>query len=712
MNQPPRWWQQIDRYDFSALALLILTGLAAYAILILPVSISGPTLPVKVGQVAPQDYTAPSNGEYISDVRTSLARDAAERAVAPIYTSPDPAIARRQIARLRAALDQIEAIRADEAMFMETKRQQMVAIDDLALQPDTIESILNMPDARWNTTQQDALRVLESVMRSAVREESIETTQANLSSIVSFSLSEEQAAIVVELVTPFVVPNSFLSPELTDAARQKARQSVEPVTQTYLAGEVVVRRGKALTETDIEALEKLGLIRPRNTGLEYLGGVAIVTVLMLFTALYFQRRRPAYYSDTRSLVLIALLFLLFLAAARLIIPDRTLLPYAFPIPAFGLLIVTLFSPGGGLILSVALSALAAFGQVNALELTLFYLLTSLLGVFSLGKAHRISTFIGAALVIGLTGAALIVAYRIPEASLDWLGYLQLLGACLLNGIASASIALMLQYLLAEFLGLTTTLRLLEISRPDAPLLQYFLRNAPGTYQHSLMVSNLAEQAAERLGLDTLLVRVGALYHDVGKAANAPFFIENQLPDNLNPHHDLGPETAAGFVIRHVTDGVQLARKYRLPRRLIDFMLEHHGTLLARYHYNLAVQAAGGDSSKVDISQFRYPGPAPRSRETALLMLADNVEARARSERPRSEEQIRDLVRKAIAFCQKEGQLDETNLTFKDLTIITEAFVTTLLGQYHPRIPYPAAETLSQPEKPTEPASQTVQNDNH
>lgn len=712
MNQPPRWWQQIDRYDFSALALLILTGLAAYAILILPVSISGPTLPVKVGQVAPQDYTAPSNGEYISDVRTSLARDAAERAVAPIYTSPDPAIARRQIARLRAALDQIEAIRADEAMLIETKREQMAAIDDLTLQPDTIESILSMSDARWNTTQQDALRVLESVMRSAVREESIGTMQANLSSIVSFSLSEEQAAIVVELVTPFVVPNSFLSPELTDAARQKARQSVEPVTQTYLAGEIVVRRGKALTETDIEALEKLGLIRPRNTGLEYLGGVAIVSVLMLFTALYFQRRRPAYYSDARSLVLVALLFLLFLAAARLIIPDRTLLPYAFPIPAFGLLIATLFSPGGGLILSVALSALAAFGQVNALELTFFYLLTSLLGVLSLGKAHRISTFIGAALVIGLTGAALIVAYRVPEASLDWLGYLQLLGACLLNGIASASIALMLQYLLAEFLGLTTTLRLLEISRPDAPLLQYFLRNAPGTYQHSLMVSNLAEQAAERLGLDTLLVRVGALYHDVGKAPNAPFFIENQLPDNLNPHHDLDPETAAGFVIRHVTDGVQLARKYRLPRRLIDFMLEHHGTLLARYHYNLAIQAAGGDASKVDISKFRYPGPAPRSRETALLMLADNVEARARSERPRSEEQIRDLVRKAIAFCQKEGQLDETNLTFKDLTIITEAFVTTLLGQYHPRIQYPAAETPSQPEKPTEPASQTVQNDNH
>ncbi len=707
MNHPPRWWQQVNRHDFFALILLVVTGLAAYAILILPVSVSGPTLPVRVGQVAPQDYTAPSNGEYISDARTSLARDSAERAIAPIYTSPDPAIARRQVSRLRAALDRVESIRADENMPLERKSQEMGVIDDLSLRAETVESILRLSDTRWSSTQQDALRVLESVMRSAVREENIAAIQGNIPSVVSFALSEEQTAIVVELATPFVVPNSFFSPELTNAAKQKARQAVEPVTQTYLAGEVVVRRGKALTETDIEALEKLGLIRPRNTGMEYLGGVAVISVLMTFTAFYFQRRRPSYYSDGRSLVLVAILFLLFLAAARLVIPDRTLLPYAFPIPAFGLLIATLFSPGGGLILSVAISILAAFGQVNALELTLFYMLTSLLGVLSLGKAHRISTFIWAALIIGLTGIAVIVAYRVPKANIDWLGYLQLIGACMLSGIASASIALMLQYLLAEFLGLTTTLRLLEISRPDVPLLQYFLRHAPGTYQHSLMVSNLAEQAAERLGLDTLLVRVGALYHDVGKAANALFFIENQLPDNLNPHHDLDPETAAGFVIRHVTDGVQLAKKYRLPRRIVDFMLEHHGTLLARYHYNLAVQAAGGDKSKVDESNFRYPGPPPRSRETALLMLADHVEARARSERPRSEEQIRELVRKSIEFCQKEGQLDDTRLTFRDLTVITDAFATTLLGLYHPRIQYPTPETPA-PENPPTPIQKTTE----
>jgi putative nucleotidyltransferase with HDIG domain len=350
-----------------------------------------------------------------------------------------------------------------------------------------------------------------------------------------------------------------------------------------------------------------------------------------------------------------------------------------------------------MILSLVLSILAAFGLPNALDLTVYYLLSSLLGVLSLGKAHRVSSFLWSAIASATAGMTVITAYRVAQGNIDALGYATLLGASLLNGIASASIALLLQHLFAEFLGLTTALRLLEISRPDSPLLQYFLRNAPGTYQHSLMVANLAEQAAEKLGLDTLLVRVGALYHDVGKATNPSFFIENQLAENLNPHHDLPPEEASANVIRHVTDGVRLAKKFRLPRRMIDFMLEHHGTMMTRYYYHMAVQNAGGDPSKVDAEKFRYPGPRPRSRETALLMLADNIEARARSERPRTEEELRAVVQKGVDFCLQESQLAETRFTFKDLTIISDVFVTTLQGLYHPRIRYPSSEPPLQPE---------------
>ena len=690
-SEPNHWWQQIHRHDLLALILLIVTSLAAYAVLTLPISLRSSSLPLRAGQVALQDLQAPSNVEYISDVRTTQARDAAERSVIPIYTVPDQSIARRQISRLRTALETISSIRGDATLSFEQKRVELAALPDISLNSKTIDSILSASDLRWTAVLQDSLRVLEQIMRSAVREENISGIQADVQSMVSFALNDDQSAIVVDLVSPLIVPNSFFSPELTDAARLQARQAVEPVTQTYLAGETVVQRGKVLTSANIEALEILGLVRISNPVMEYLGTAAMVIVVMAFVGFYFHRRRPTYYNDGRSLVLIAVLFILFLAAARLVIPNRTLLPYVFPLSAFGLLIATLFGPGGGLILSFVISVLAAFGLPNALDLTIFYVMVSFTGVLSLGKAHRISSFAWAATVSAVTGMAVITAYRLPAGNLDWVGYLSLMGASLLNGIASTSVALMLQYLLAEFLGLTTGLRLLEISRPDAPLLQYFLRRAPGTYQHSLMVSNLVEQASEKLGMDSLLVRVGALYHDVGKSNTPAFFIENQLPNNLNPHDDVPAEVAAASVIRHVTDGVVLARKYRLPRRIIDFMLEHHGTMLARYHYNRAVREAGGDISKVDVNKFRYPGPRPRTRETALLMLADNVEARTRSEGARTEDEIRAVVQKSIDFCQKEGQLADTRFTLKDLTVISEVFVTTLTGLYHPRIAYPAAE---------------------
>jgi putative nucleotidyltransferase with HDIG domain len=286
------------------------------------------------------------------------------------------------------------------------------------------------------------------------------------------------------------------------------------------------------------------------------------------------------------------------------------------------------------------------------------------------------------------GMAMLLAFRVPFTTWDAVALLQLTGAAIFSGLAASSIALLLQYVRAQSLGLTTALHLIEFSRPDFPLLQFFLRNAPGTYQHSLQVANLAEQAAELIGADGLLTRVGALFHDVGKSLNPTFFIENQPQGEMNTHEDLDPAESAAVIIAHVPDGVALARKYRLPRRIDDFILEHHGTMLTRYQFNQALERAGGDKSKVDESHFHYPGPRPRSRETALLMIADGSEARARAERPQDEEAIRRIVLSTIEQAQKQGQLDNTQLTLRDLSVITDAFVTILRGTHHPRISYP------------------------
>jgi putative nucleotidyltransferase with HDIG domain len=191
-----------------------------------------------------------------------------------------------------------------------------------------------------------------------------------------------------------------------------------------------------------------------------------------------------------------------------------------------------------------------------------------------------------------------------------------------------------------------------------------------------------------IGADALLTRVGALFHDVGKSLNPMFFIENQPQGQMNTHEDIDPADSAAAIIAHVPDGVALAHKHKLPRRIDDFILEHHGTMITRYQYNQALQVANSDPTKVDVEKFRYPGPRPRSRETALLMLADGSEARARAERPQSEEDLRRIVLSTIESAQKQGQLDNTQLTLRDLSIITDSFVSILRGTHHPRIAYP------------------------
>jgi cyclic-di-AMP phosphodiesterase PgpH len=678
--------------------LLGVVSVISYGALVLPELLQPEAVPLEPGDVSPSDFQAPRPFEYISEVQTEEERRAAEDAVAPVYAPPDPSIARGQIERLRAALQYITLVREDQDSTPEQKAADITSLKDVALKPQTIESILALQPARWDTIHQESLSVLEQVMRRSIRDQELESVRRTVPSLVSLALNEEQAALVSELVTAFVVPNSLYSEELTQAAKQFAREAVQPVIQEYKTGEIIVLRGQVITAAEYEALQQFGLIEESSPWQDYAGAVgagALVIMMAAFVNLYFSRRRLPFLFEARSLILVALIFILFIVGARLTIPNRTVLPYAFPLAALGLLITTLFGVEAGIVFSIALAFLVPYNLPTALDLTPYYLVSSLTGVLVLGNARRVWTFFRAGMATAGAGIAMLAAFRFPFAEMDIIAILQLTGAAIFSGLAASSIALLLQYFLAQTLGLTTALQLIEISRPDFPLLQFFLRNAPGTYQHSLQVANLAEQAAEAIGADALLTRVGALFHDVGKAMNPMFFVENQPQDQLNTHEDLAPIESAEAIISHVHDGIMLAHKHRLPRRIDDFILEHHGTMLARYQYNQAVEAAGGDASQVDKERFRYPGPSPRSRETALLMLADGSEARSRAERPEDEEGIRNIVRSTIEVAEKQGQLDNTQLTLRDLSIITEVFVSILRGTHHPRISYPKESPATQ-----------------
>jgi putative nucleotidyltransferase with HDIG domain len=258
----------------------------------------------------------------------------------------------------------------------------------------------------------------------------------------------------------------------------------------------------------------------------------------------------------------------------------------------------------------------------------------------------------------------------------------------INGILAATGALAGLYIVTALFNLPTGIKLAELSQSGQPLLQRLLREAPGTYQHSLQVANLAEQAANAIGANADLVRVAAMYHDIGKMLNAAFFTENQV-EGVNPHDVLNdPARSADIIISHVTDGEKMARQYRLPTRIRDFILEHHGTQVL-YFYDQAVEQAGSDTN-LDKEQFTYPGPRPRSRETGILMLADSCEAAVRSRKPSKKQEIAEIIQQIFDKKIDEGQLDDSGLTLTDIKVTQKIFVDMLQAVFHPRISYPAA----------------------
>jgi putative nucleotidyltransferase with HDIG domain len=411
-----------------------------------------------------------------------------------------------------------------------------------------------------------------------------------------------------------------------------------------------------------------------------------------FLALYLPRIEILFVGDARGLALLAVLFLVFLAVARIIIPSHTVLPYIFPLAAYSLTVMALFGAELAMVTALPLAILVSYNLPNALDLTFYYLLGSLLGVMVLGGAQRITAFFRAGAMIVISGSIVVLIFRLSNT--DAIGLATLVGAAAFNGLASAGLAVLLQFFLAQFLGMVSPMQLMELTRPDHPLLKQLLNEAPGTYQHSLQLANLAEQAAERVGADPLLTRVGALYHDIGKTLNPVFFIENQVPGFTNPHDALDPLESSQIILDHVTEGLELARQHHLPRRILDFIAEHHGTMVTRYQYITAVKAAGGDESLVDKELFRYPGPRPQSRETAILMLADGCEARVRAERPVNKEELANLIKSVTDARMATGQLDDTDLTLRDLSEIQESFSATLRGIYHPRVKYPKLEATA------------------
>jgi len=426
-----------------------------------------------------------------------------------------------------------------------------------------------------------------------------------------------------------------------------------------------------------------------------LGALALGGYLYLF--------QPKEAASLARLVLLALLVVLWVAAAKLLLApvlpdnDRLFLAYLLPVAAAPMLVAALLDGGLAVVVAVVLAFLVTFAgfyqpdarsvvasnATGAFQMVSVFTLAGLVGIYGVHRAERVNRYLLAGGAVALVSFVGLLVFWLLDPRGEVIDLAWALLATTLGGLLSAVITVGAFIVLGLLFGITTRVQLMELAQLDHPLLRRLQAEAPGTFHHSVVVSNLAERAADLVGADSLLVRAGCYYHDIGKLARPSFYIENQL-EGRNPHERLDPYTSARIISAHVAAGMEMARKHRLPAQVRAFISEHHGTRLVTYFYRKASQ----EKADVDARQFAYAGPKPRSRETAIVMLADSAESVVRSSRDRSPERIDALVDAVISERLAEGQLDECDLTLRDLKVIGEALKTTLRGIYHRRIEYP------------------------
>jgi cyclic-di-AMP phosphodiesterase PgpH len=690
MNRQDILQRRLNRGLYVLLVVLfIVSGAAIIAFDTLKPSDS--KLALEVGQAAPRDVLAPRSLQYESDVLLKSKREGEVAAVRPVYDPPDKSIGSERAQLARQVLDYIENVRYDDFATREQKRADLEAITALSLSRPVIDAILNIDDnEKWRDIDRQIIRLLERVMAGEVREDNIQSIKDTLPNLISATYNETEVKIIQEIVGDLMRANTFYNEELTRQQQIKAAEGVPAEMRTFVKGQMIIREGEIATEAHIEALDRFGLleVKERKTA-HFAGGLVAMVLLTAMLGAYIYKFYPDIITNSSFMILLGLLFLLFLGAAQIVDSNDAIQPYFFPGAALAFLVATLVGSQLAIVMNMVLAGLAGYMTGSSLEFGVIIGFSGTLGVLALGRTERINAYFVAGGVVCVASAMIAGLFALgADSSVDFFTvFLQVMGA-VVNGTFSAAVALVGLYVISNVMNIPTSLKIVELLQPNHPLLQRLLREAPGTYQHSLQVANLAELGAEQIDANASLLRAAAMYHDVGKILNPHFFVENQA-DGVNSHEALDdPMQSARIIIGHATEGARLARRYRLPARIREFIMEHHGTTQVMYFYKQAQEQAEQMGETVDMEDFTYPGPRPSSRETAILMLADGCESSVRARRPQSREDIQETVDYIFEARLQSGQLDDSGLTLSDLRALRDTFLAALQGVFHPRIAYP------------------------
>jgi len=664
----------------------IVLGLAFFFLfmIILSADIIPDKVSFQVGQVSDRDIIAPRTVSYVDAAKTKKLEAEVLASVANVYDL-DVAVLSKAEENVHAVYNTARSILADRSLLSyEVRVDRIQKTLPVSLPSLTLSGLVSLDEPSLSKAEEHTINLLRKYFQRGIRDDELDVARKHIViETEELGLGKNVEAVVAGISQQLLKPNYILNVRETDKRKQAALASIDPVRETIKKGQVVVRRGDVVTSEQIHAMEELGLHKGQFSELRIFGLTIFVLTVIAVMLGYLYKFAYQIYANDLHLVLLGLILLVALLLGK---GAHYYSDFAAPIATGALLTAILIDARVGLVVSMALSMLFGVIVDHDLRAVAAALVGSIVGVYSVSKMTHGYSLTKTGIWIAATNFLVIGATGLMQ-QLDGTQVLMqgLLG--IFSGIGAAVITTGLLPYLEHTFNITTPIKLLDLAQSNHPLMQRLLLEAPGTYHHSILVGNLAEAAADIIGADPVTVRVGAYYHDVGKIKRPYFFVENQFGAE-NPHDKIAPSLSTLIVTSHIKDGVDLCRDYNLPQVIIDIIQQHHGTMLVSYFYKRATENEHGDC--IIEADFRYEGPRPQTKEAALIMLADACEAAVRSLAKPNVNRIEATVRKIIRERLHDGQLDECNLTLKDLNIIGDAYIRILSSMFHTRIEYPDA----------------------
>jgi len=680
-------------YSGDVKRLLLGAGSVIFITILLSTNLVPDRVNLHVGEVAPEEVRAPRTAEYENRAETERLRLRAMQLVNPRYYRVEFA---SQDA-LKTVDEVFEHVLSAQVEGRSVEHQADVIRQScgVSLSPEAVKALIHAPIETINDLRAKLHQVVGRAMDREVhnRPDDLPALRTQVvEDVAKLNVPKQYLPALAQIAKASVRYNRLYDADSTERARRDEALKVAPVSWTVMKGEVIIRKGEVVTRQHIDKLTALGLMHPEMDFSRVAFVAVLVIVLIQLVALYVARYHPPIYSDIKRMGLLALIVVTCVVGMKVgqsaldLKASGVLAGYLgmLWVSTAAMLIAVLVHPNVACLVAAVLAAGIGASMDMELQYVTAAVLSGVVGVYAVARIVDRGSLVRLALAMAGTNTGLLwvlsgvagQGWQVETAPAAAWGFGSGIGAALLFWLGVA--------VLERPFGIITHVGLLELSDPNRPILRRLLMEAPGTYHHSMVVGNLAERAAESIGADSMLVRAQAYYHDIGKMRRPQFFIENQRVENV--HDRLSPSLSMLVVAAHVREGVEIALEHRLPPRIVDGIREHHGTSLVSFFYHQA--CAEQEPSSVLEQHFRYDGPKPRSKETAVLMLADSVEAASRSLVKPTPSKIEGMVYRIIQARLQDGQLDESDLTFRDIEKIASSFTRTLCGMLHARVEYP------------------------